>query len=153
MGENRKDAQEIKTEPIHNWFELSYAQYLTIQRTAMQNMPEEWQERFVQCLDELSKEFDWRPRDGNQFWVQMRSESGEFLKLGKEDPFMNYDKGRRRVIPFSQVQPCPECGGNAELKDNYWKCILVCTRCGWKPPEPSETIVAAREEWDGVERI
>jgi len=32
-------------EPLHNWFELTYAQYLTIPRSILQSMPVEWQRR------------------------------------------------------------------------------------------------------------
>jgi hypothetical protein len=32
-------------ELIHNWFELTYAQYLTIPRSILQSMPVEWQRR------------------------------------------------------------------------------------------------------------
>ncbi len=38
---------------IHQWFGLSYANYLTLPRSILQSMPEEWQKRFVECLYEL----------------------------------------------------------------------------------------------------
>lgn len=40
-------------EPIHNWFSLSYASWLTLPRSVLQTMPDEWQERLVTCLREL----------------------------------------------------------------------------------------------------
>ena len=40
-------------EPIHEWFELSYSNYLVVQRVILQSMSLEWQKRFVKCLDEL----------------------------------------------------------------------------------------------------
>lgn len=46
---------EYTNEPIHEWFELSYAQYLTIPRSVLQSMPQEWQDRFVKCLEELKE--------------------------------------------------------------------------------------------------
>lgn len=86
------------SEPIHSWFELSYAQYLTIPRTVLQSMPEHWQRRFVECLEELDAAIEWRPTDG-QYWVVMR-EGGRNRYL--RDPLMNYERGRRRV-PFRDV--------------------------------------------------
>lgn len=42
---------------IHEHFELSYAQYLVLNRTLLQSMPMPWQRRFVRCLDELEEAF------------------------------------------------------------------------------------------------
>lgn len=58
-------------EPIHEWFELTYAQYLTIPRSVLQSMDLEWQARFVACLEELDDTIDWRPPEG-RYWVQLR---------------------------------------------------------------------------------
>lgn len=79
-------------EPIHLWFELSYAQYLTVPRSALQSMPVEWQRRFVACLKELDRSIDWRPRVGC-YWVRLKDDAGRFMR----DPLMDYDRGRRRL--------------------------------------------------------
>lgn len=42
--------------PVHTWFELTYAAYLTIPRCVLEAMPVEWQNRFTECLEELEKE-------------------------------------------------------------------------------------------------
>jgi len=39
--------------PIHEWFSLSYCNYLVLPRTLLQSMPTEWQERMVACLNEM----------------------------------------------------------------------------------------------------
>jgi hypothetical protein len=39
--------------PIHQWFGLSYCNYLALPRTLLQSMPAAWQERMVACLEEL----------------------------------------------------------------------------------------------------
>lgn len=77
---------------IHTWFGLSYAQYLTIPRSVLQSMPDEWQDRFVTCLEELDQAIDWRPRSG-RYWVQLKDGKGRYV----EDEFMDYQRGRRRV--------------------------------------------------------
>jgi hypothetical protein len=83
--------EEIK-EPIHEWFELSYANYLTIPRTALQSMPVNWQERFVKCLEELDEKLDWRPETGRYF-VTLRDDQGRY----QHDPLCDYQRGRRKM--------------------------------------------------------
>lgn len=39
--------------PVHTWFGLTYANYLTLPRSLMQSMPVVWQERMVDVLEEL----------------------------------------------------------------------------------------------------
>lgn len=79
-------------EPIHQWFELSYAQYLTIPRSVLQSMPAAWQARFVACLEELDATIDWRPPRG-RYWVQLKNNEGRY----QVDPLMDYERGRRRI--------------------------------------------------------
>jgi len=79
---------------IHDWFELSYAQYLTIPRSALQSMPGIWQEVFTSHLEELDEAIDWRPKSGC-YWVKLRDENGRYVS----DPLQDYQRGRR-VIPF-----------------------------------------------------
>jgi hypothetical protein len=82
----------IEDGKIHYWFELSYAQYLTIPRSVLQSMPSGWQERFVACLNELDETIDWRPKAG-RYWVQLKDGSGRYT----EDPLMDYERGRRHI--------------------------------------------------------
>ncbi len=87
-----KKQEYIDDGAIHIWFELSYAQYLTIPRSVLQSMPLEWQERFVRCLRELDNTIDWRPKSG-RYWVQLKNDKGLLV----HDSLMDYDRGRRRV--------------------------------------------------------
>ncbi len=64
--------------PLHTWFGLGYAQYLTIPRSVLQSMPTEWQQRMVQCLEELDEAIDWRPAEG-RYVVQLRNDAGQFF--------------------------------------------------------------------------
>jgi hypothetical protein len=77
---------------IHQWFELTYAEYLTIPRSVLQSMPEEWQTQFVALLEELDETIDWRPHDGC-YWVELRDRRGRFAT----DPLRDYKRGRRRI--------------------------------------------------------
>jgi hypothetical protein len=79
-------------EPIHTWFELSYANYLTVPRSALQSMPVEWQRKLAALLEELDHSIDWRPQEGRYF-VQLKNGQGRFM----EDPLSDYERGRRRL--------------------------------------------------------
>ncbi|WP_440580909.1 hypothetical protein [Streptomyces sp. PT19] len=43
--------------PVHDWFSLSYRNYLVLHRALMQSMPTSWQERMVACLEEFHDAF------------------------------------------------------------------------------------------------
>lgn len=87
-------------EPIHLYFELSYAHYLVIARTCLQSMPVEWQKRFVRCLLELDAQIDWRPKAGN-YEVTLRREDGKLISI-VHDPYNDYERGRRK-IPLKDI--------------------------------------------------
>ena len=108
---------------IHQFFGLSYAEYLVLPRSVLQSMPAVWQRRFVDCLMELDATIDWRPKDGSYFvelWdmdevmdcdeqgctdEECEDDSdcpGQFVMKKThvlEDPFLDYERGRRQ-IPF-----------------------------------------------------
>ncbi len=44
--------------PVHEFFGLSYANYLVVPRTLMQSMPLDWQDAIVACLRALDEAFD-----------------------------------------------------------------------------------------------
>lgn len=78
---------------ISTFFELSYAQYLTIPRSIMQAMPVGWQYRMVSCLDELDETFQWRPKEG-RYWVCLKDGRGRYA----EDPLIEYRRPNRGYI-------------------------------------------------------
>lgn len=88
---------------VHGWFELTYAQYLTIPRSVLQSMPSEWQAGFVALLEELDERIDWRPRGTLQYRValhQTNPDAGEdedFWGPEVDDPLQDYERGRRRI--------------------------------------------------------
>ena len=84
---------------ISEWFNLSYAQYLTIPRSILQAMPLDWQERFTACLMELDDTFDWRPEEG-RYWVRLKDAKGRYAS----DPFMQYRHPNIEVI-----ESCRRC--------------------------------------------
>jgi hypothetical protein len=84
-----KHSYRSELEPIHTYFELSYAQYIAIPRTVLQSMPVEWQVRFVECMTELDELIDWR----QNYYVYLRDDKGRFTS----DPLADYDRGRRQL--------------------------------------------------------
>jgi hypothetical protein len=93
-----KDAIIYGDTPIHCWFELSYAQYLTVPRSVMEAMPIEWQERMVKCLEELDDTFAWRPSSG-RYWVKLKNDKGYYEK----DPLMEYRHPDREYIESIEI--------------------------------------------------
>ena len=89
--------QEPGVDSLHCWWELSYANYLTIPRTVMQSMPDHWQGQMARLLNELDDTIDWRPKAGC-YWVHLKDDNGRFVK----DPLADYERGRRR-IPHNDV--------------------------------------------------
>ncbi len=75
--------------PLHEWFELSYASYLTLHRTLLQSMPVEWQERMVGLLTELSESFA-HLQHPHTYSVHARDSKGRFIS----EPFPPYRHAR-----------------------------------------------------------
>ncbi|NRS50991.1 hypothetical protein [Brevibacillus sp. HB2.2] len=97
--------EEKRERDIHEWFELTYAQYLTIPRSILQSMPVEWQKKFVVLLEELD-ETQWLsllPKD-TCYKVELRqmkdSLNGRGWTWGRKvaDPLADYQRGRRNVF-------------------------------------------------------
>lgn len=80
-----KSIYDETNEPIHLWFELSRAQYLTIPRSIMEAMPEDWQHKMANLLNELDSTYDWRPNEG-RYWVRLKDDKGRYVS----DPLMQY---------------------------------------------------------------
>lgn len=91
----RRPAQD----DVSLWFELSYAQYLTIPRSVLEAMPMQWQLRFVRCLRELDETFEWRPLEG-RYWCLLRDARGRFT----DDPWMQYRHPDRDFIESRRVK-------------------------------------------------
>lgn len=72
------------TDKLSLWFELSYAQFLTVPRLVMESMPDEWQDKMAALLEELDDTFDWRPRSG-KYWVRLKDAQGRFADAPLND--------------------------------------------------------------------
>jgi hypothetical protein len=81
--------------PIHGWFNLTYANYLTLPRAILQSMSVDWQEQFVACLEELHQEFGHLPWPEGGYRVQPIDARGRFTR----DAIPHYDRGRTFIPP------------------------------------------------------
>jgi hypothetical protein len=81
-------APDVLGEPCDDlgcWFGLSRASYLTLPRSLMEAMPEEWQARMAELLFQASAAFEY-PRAGS-YEVRLRDqETGRYLP----DPLADY---------------------------------------------------------------
>lgn len=93
---------ENESEPIHSFFNLTYASYLVLPRSILQSAPVEWQKRFVKCIEELEELFGDVPNEG-LYSIHLRNDKGQYIP----DPLGDYERGRRR-IPFNQSLPRKE---------------------------------------------
>ena len=78
---------------IHEYFGLSYANYLVLPRLVLQSMPDEWQEQFVKLLQQIPEllGIEWEPEGG--YRVLALDGNKKFQK----DPYSNYERGRRKL--------------------------------------------------------
>lgn len=65
---------------ISSYFSLSYCSWLTVPRVLLQQMDENWQERFVKLMDEFDSEFPNWQNDSPDIHVMGRV-SGKAAKL------------------------------------------------------------------------
>lgn len=110
--------------PIHGWFGLSYSSYFVIPRLALQELPVEWQERFIALIDEAFEVHGMMTpnyhvlREGAEYTFVTKydpddetSRDYEFI-AHHDDPWANYRRGRvADLLPDRKVKPsgnrCP----------------------------------------------
>ena len=83
---------------VHTMFGLTYANYLVLNRTLLQSMPDRWQRQFCGLIHELDLSFDHIPKAA-RFAVSPRDENGRFCK----DPVPHYERGRAYIEPKRAV--------------------------------------------------
>lgn len=105
---------------VHGFFSLSYSNYLVLHRTLLQSMPDEWQVRFVDCINELTHAYrhiehapgyDVKPAR-SKLVCDLSLEELDQLKItvednafdrvmvpAGEDPIPHYNRGRTYIEP------------------------------------------------------
>lgn len=117
---------------LHLWFEMSYAQYLTVPRSALQSMPDRWQGRMAALLEELDERIDWRPAVGC-YYVSLAHDEPVYDERGRvrdevcitlHDQLADYERGRRR-LPLKPVTPLAD---RIRGRVAYWLFLLARPR-------------------------
>ncbi len=86
----------LSADHVHDWFSLSYSSFAVLPRSIMQSMPDWWQARFVELMNDLVEAGYSYPLRGTTYSVNLRhDETGRFTR----DPLCRYDRGRRYVEP------------------------------------------------------
>lgn len=101
-------APNIPTARVHEWFSLTYANFLVVPRSLLQSMPDEWQHRFVSCLEEMRDHFAGLPEGFNPpgYRVNAVDRQGRLVSLrGYRCP--HYNRGRTHVAPDGTVTGGP----------------------------------------------
>ncbi len=94
MEQKKQDAIIEDDDPIHTWFELSYASYLVLPRSVLQSLPTTLQLQLVDALDAIEEHlYPASVPPYGTYSVNLRDKRGEFIK----DPLCQYETGRREV--------------------------------------------------------
>lgn len=103
MTSGREAAPERpQSDAVHTMFSLSYANYLVLNRSLLQSMPDEWQEQFVALIDALDDAY--RDLDKPDSYMVRARRGGQFVT----DPVPHYNRGRTFVPPSAPArQPSP----------------------------------------------
>lgn len=78
---------------LHLWFGLSYASWLTLPRVLMQEMPDEWQEKMAELLNEWDETY---PNTGEATPSVNLKENNRFVKMPKW--LINYRRPDKAAI-------------------------------------------------------
>lgn len=80
-------------EPIHQFFGLSYSNYLVLPRTVLQSMPIEWQDKFVGLIEQIPEIIEEHFEPPGGYRVRALDENKRLIS----DEYSNYERGRRRL--------------------------------------------------------
>lgn len=96
--------------PIHAWFGLSYASYHVVPRLALEAMPADWQQRFVDLMNEANLAHGMETpnyhvlRDDAEYTLAKREDEEDEISRIKEylalsdDPWANYRRGDAKAL-------------------------------------------------------
>lgn len=117
--EQRAGSEHSEREAIHGWFGLTYANYLVLNRSVLQSMPDEWQSRFVGCLRELDEAFGHLPHP--TYDVRCLAREREHLSRETcsdcDGTGLVLDGG----LPADPETPCEWCDGDGEVDCDRWE--------------------------------
>jgi hypothetical protein len=72
---------------LWNWFGLSYDSFIILPRSLCHAMPDEWQMKMAELMEEWDDTWDWGDCEFDKAYVQVRKD-GKFVKM--PEIFTNY---------------------------------------------------------------
>lgn len=72
------------SEKLQQWFGLSYSSFLVLPRVLMNDMPQEWQDKMSELLDEYDQAFDQSKVGVDGCRVQATGPNNELVKMPSE---------------------------------------------------------------------
>ena len=106
------DENRFDHDGIHTYFGLSYANYLVVNRSLLQSMPDDWQKKFCNLLSEFSDEMGWAMELQPAINVQILKRAPEMI----EDREDCETCGGEGTDPEDEDEPCPECDGECSFE-------------------------------------
>lgn len=82
---------------LHLWFGLSYAAFLVMPRVAMMQMPDEWQKKMAELLNQYDETIDTSAFGVKGCRVNALGENGKLMKMPEE--LLNY----RHPLPSTKA--------------------------------------------------
>lgn len=73
---------------LHLWFGLSYASFLVMPRVAMMQMPQDWQEKMAELLNQYDETINTAAFGVKGCRVQVLDENGKLMKTPEQ--LLNY---------------------------------------------------------------
>lgn len=122
---------------LHTWWGLSYASWLALPRVLLQEMPDDWQRRLVDLLEEFDAAFPNLPV------IETRVQTVTDGKLSKTpDWLIRYRHPDADLIesfkkPPSESKPCP-----GELLERWRSDVDACDT----PPEVRDAVLLCADE-------
>jgi hypothetical protein len=117
-------ATEREPQDIHDWFGLTYSNYLVLPRSLMQSMPTDWQHRATALFDEMHAAF------ANVDWPQYKVLTGKWCYL---DDLSAEDRKRLGIVGCCDNEAaddradhrCTYYDADGEEIDQHTACIFA----------------------------
>jgi len=121
----KKVLQRIKScQRLDEYFGLSYASYLVVPRIVLNSMPEDWQNKFVDLLNELNEWIDFAPPQNHEYRVTLwkTDEDGDETEQ-VNDRFRHYR--HEPPLPLKkEISESSDCENG-----NHWYVKTQCKKC------------------------
>lgn len=110
-NESKEDGQvRSESKNMEMFWGMGRANYLTIPRSIIQEMPVEWQDTLADLMFELDETVDWRPKDSKRYFCIILDEENQdkidevFEGSAIHDPLSEYKHGNELAKHLFQLK-------------------------------------------------